>query len=212
MEEQERRTAFMTPQALLDILIKTTIYSEPASDLHRELIKKMWVEFTQPTAKLSRALILDIGAGDGFAVEMFNREGHCAIGVNLDAADVKACRDRGLACVQADMHKLTVGDNCFDFCHQRHCLEHSPFPMLALSEAYRVLKPGGWYYVEVPTDGTKNRHEENASHWSLFSDKFWVQLLLRSGFDGIRQCELTFTTLAGDDRYLAFLCQKPSTE
>ncbi len=207
----------MTADELLKDLVHATAYSEPSSDHHRRIIDKVWAEVVKPALPSKAALspskaildIIDVGAGDGYALDLFGREGHRAMGVNYLKADADVCRGKGLDCIEGDMHALRPywgGQADLVWC--RHCLEHSPFPMLALYEFHRVLKPGGLLYVEVPIDGTACRHEENANHWSLFPRAVWNQLFLRSGFDILKQQELTFRVLAGEDRYLVWLCQR----
>lgn len=45
-----------------------------------------------------------------------------------------------------------VADECFDFVHSSHCLEHMLAPALALQNWFRVLKPGGHLIVLVPDE------------------------------------------------------------
>ena len=51
----------------------------------------------------------------------------------------------------------------------RHCLEHSPIPLLTLFEYNRELKTGGNCYIEVPQPDSL--HIDNPNHYSLFSDR-----------------------------------------
>lgn len=202
----------MNPQALLDVLINTSVYSEPASQIHHDLIPKVWHEIVLANTGVSfdqSSLVLDVGAGDGFAMELFTKSGLTSIGVNYTDADVKACRDKGLCCQQADMHELSkIGSLCFDLVWARHILEHSPFPMLALNEIHQVLKPGGWLYAEMPAPGTACAHESNPNHFSVFPRSCWGNLLSRAGFILTKEVNWEFTTLAGPDTYYSFLCRK----
>jgi ubiquinone/menaquinone biosynthesis C-methylase UbiE len=195
------------PRDLLNILIKTSVYSEPPSELHHSIITKVWVEIIQPYLKLGDQ-ILDIGAGDGFAVQMFEQAGFHATAFNLHADDVLACERKELISVSGEMHDLPFCDKQYNFVQMRHVLEHSPFPMLALAEAKRVLKEDGLLYVEVPMAGTACQHETNPNHWTLFSVRMWDQLFMRSGFEVIDQRDMTFEVVAGVDTYLCWLLRK----
>ncbi len=200
----------MTADEMLTELVKATAYSEPPSAHHHQIIDKVWKEIVKPA--LSPEVthdILDVGAGDGYALDLFSREGHRAMGVNYVKTDADVCRGKGLDCVEGDMHALRpYWGGRADLVWCRHCLEHSPFPMLALSELRRVLKPGGLLYVEVPAPDTECRHQTNPNHYSVFSRSAWSCLLLRAGFDILEQQDLTFRAIAGDDCYFLWLCQR----
>ena len=55
-----------------------------------------------------------------------------------------------LADVKADICHLPFEDNSFDVILCNHVLEHIPDDRKALSELYRVMKPGGWGVFQVP--------------------------------------------------------------
>jgi len=200
----------MTADELLKDLVHDTARSEPETDHHNRVIQKVWAEIVKPALVPDRnAEILDIGAGSGYALDLFGREGHRAIGVNYIKADADACRVKGLDCVEGDMHALRpYWGGKADIVWARHVLEHSPFPLLALYEFRRVLKPGGLLYIEVPSGGTACEHESNPSHFSIFSQKAWACLLVRSGFEILTETQLTFRAIAGEDCYFAWLCRR----
>lgn len=201
----------MTADEMLAELIRTTARSEPETQHHCQIIDKVWAEVVKPVLVPDRnAEILDIGAGSGYALELFLKEGHRAIGVNYVKADADACRAKGLDCIEGDMHTLRpYWGGRADLVWCRHCLEHSPFPMLALREFHRVLKPRGLLYVEVPAPGTDCLHEiANASHFSVFTQPAWDSLLRRAGFEILQQSQLTFRAIAGEDCYFLWLCRR----
>ena len=55
-----------------------------------------------------------------------------------------------LADVKADICDLPFEDNSFDVIFCNHVLEHIPDDAKAMSELYRVMKPGGWGILQVP--------------------------------------------------------------
>lgn len=57
-----------------------------------------------------------------------------------------------LADVKADICKLPFEDQSFDVILCNHVLEHIPDDARAMSEMYRVMKPGGWGIFQVPQD------------------------------------------------------------
>ncbi|WP_445385603.1 class I SAM-dependent methyltransferase [Robiginitalea sp. IMCC44478] len=68
-----------------------------------------------------------------------------------------------LADVKADICDLPFEDNSFDVILCNHVLEHIPEQEKALSELYRVMKPGGWGIFQVPQDLNREKTFEDAS-------------------------------------------------
>ncbi len=57
-----------------------------------------------------------------------------------------------LAKIKMDVHNIPFSDNTFDVCFCNHVMEHVDNDILAMSEIYRVLKPGGWAIIQSPID------------------------------------------------------------
>lgn len=55
-----------------------------------------------------------------------------------------------LAKVKMDVHDIPFEANTFDIAMCNHVMEHVENDIKAMSEIYRVLKPGGWAIMQVP--------------------------------------------------------------
>ncbi len=55
-----------------------------------------------------------------------------------------------LAKVKMDVHDIPFEENTFDIAMCNHVMEHVDDDIKAMSEIYRVLKPGGWAIMQVP--------------------------------------------------------------
>jgi SAM-dependent methyltransferase len=175
--------------------------SEPHTGITRMMVERLaMVCGLQPGAK-----ILDVGCGQGTALDLFERRGYVPLGITLNAEDVAVCRAKGFSVRQLDQSFLDFPDAHFDLVWCRHCLEHSIFPYFTLSGFARVLRPGGWLYVEVPAPDTACRHQENQNHYSVLGKSMWLDLLKRSCFEVVNVTDLQFTAPAGADVYWAFL-------
>jgi len=60
-----------------------------------------------------------------------------------------------LAMYTEDLTKLSFKDNTFDAILCYHILEHIENDKKAISELFRVLKPGGWAILQTPIDGDR---------------------------------------------------------
>lgn len=156
------------------------------------------------------ATILDVGCGQGPALELFGKHGHRTIGIALNPEDVKICTGLGYDVREMDQNAMPAAwSKFYDGVWARHVLEHSVAPYFTLKEFARVLKPGGWLYVEVPAPDTACQHETNPNHYSVMGARMWGELLMRSGFDWKGTVnEIRIQTGAGPDLYLSFLVQK----
>lgn len=67
---------------------------------------------------------------------------------NLDyiTADIES----PLAKVKMDIHDIPFDENKFDVAFCNHVMEHVADDYKAMSELYRVLKPGGWAIIQIP--------------------------------------------------------------
>jgi SAM-dependent methyltransferase len=189
--------------------IKNDTYPEPPSGLHTSLTRDMFSQFLQKYPLPEKAKVLDLGCGQGVALELFKKQGFNPIGITLNVEDVEICKNQGYEVYEMDQSFLDFPDQEFDFVWCRHCIEHSIFPYFTLSEIYRVLKPGGYLYIEVPAPDTSCHHQDNKNHYSTLGKSLWLSLIQRTGFKILNVVDISFAVPAGPDIYWAIIQQKP---
>jgi SAM-dependent methyltransferase len=94
--------------------------------------------------------LLDVGASAGTFVKLAGEHGWSAWGIEPSWSGARAALDQGLNFPIAVAEKLPFPDESFDIVHSHHVFEHLAEPMIAAKEAWRVLRPGGMIFIEVP--------------------------------------------------------------
>jgi SAM-dependent methyltransferase len=189
-----------------------TIYSEAETDHHTILTQRMipWA-IEQYGALPEHARVLDVGAGAGVASKLLQDMGYDVLAVNYHDTDVRACRDKGIHCLQCSMYELTsyLAAGYMGLIVMRHIAEHAAIPLYLLDEAHRLLRDGGCLYVEVPAPDTICSHQNNADHRSVFGQSAWASLIERSGFRLLGNVSFTFPiTEQYQDTYYAYCGRK----
>lgn len=91
---------------------------------------------------------LDLGAWDGTSCQMLQELGKTAVGIDIRAEGfTDEARRSGAAFQQMDIDFLAFADDSFDFIFSYNSFEHFPHPDIALREAARVARPGGYIYL-----------------------------------------------------------------
>jgi SAM-dependent methyltransferase len=163
-----------------------TVYSEAVGGFHDGIIPEISQRFVPEFNLDPKCKILDIGCGPGVFIKAAQALGyHNVTGVTLSTQDVDTCVLQGFDVIHASMTDLPLEDATVDFIWCRHALEHSPYPLFTLFEFYRVLRPGGQVFIEVPAPGNKrvHMHEFNPNHYSILGDRMWQGLFQKSGFE-----------------------------
>jgi ubiquinone/menaquinone biosynthesis C-methylase UbiE len=134
-------------------------YHRPQTDFGNRMIER----FTWMVERVKGSNVLDIGCGSGLGPVLW-----CGIqgvkkvvGIDLSKESITAATSR-LQKIKANVDiKFAVGfaeelqfeDESFDTVVMGEVLEHVHDDKLALSEAHRVLRPGGVLIVSVPKGG-----------------------------------------------------------
>ncbi len=184
------------------------IYPEPVSEPHLSITKMVVDRLVEIGAMHPQSRVLDVGCGQGVALEAMAAHGIRGRGITL-GQDLEVCRAKGLDVEAMDQSFMTYSDASFDVLWCRHVLEHSIFPLFTLSEWRRVLVPGGYLYCEVPAPETAAQHHANKNHYSMFSDAVWSELFARLQFTILWKQKLDFTIPAGSDSYFQYFLTSP---
>ena len=105
--------------------------------------------------------VLDIGCGDGLAAGSVLHSQGMYVGVDVSENAVNEATGHGFdARVIEDAQALPFEDNEFDAIVSMEVIEHLKFPLDAIREAIRVLKPGGTMMYTTP----------NTAYWRLRLD------------------------------------------
>ena len=124
----------------------------------RELIRtrlQAYQPFIAPLPGIYQpANAIDLGCGRGEWLELLQGAGFAPQGIDLDAAMLAACTERGLPVTQGDAlaHLQSLGDASQCIVSGFHIAEHLAFDDLEtlVQQALRVLKPGGLLILETP--------------------------------------------------------------
>jgi len=97
---------------------------------------------------------VDLGCGRGEWLELLLSEGFSPFGIDQDEGMLQQCHERNLPAQQGDAveYLTTLADDSQTIVSAFHVVEHIPFDELRtlVSEALRVLKPGGLLIMETP--------------------------------------------------------------
>jgi len=137
-------------------------------------------EFTRHAQPLDGALVVDVGAGYGYATRMLFGAwpGAEVVAVDYQSYEVEPgdCYPGELRL--GDAHALPVSDEAAEALWSAHCLEHLRSPIDALLDWWRVLVPGGAVGVGVPSYG-----DVQSGHlWDLSDPRRLWYLLRLTGF------------------------------
>ncbi len=137
------------------------------------------------------ARLLDIGTGTGRVLELLAPNVRLGLGVDASKAMLALARSRlaqpGLAhCAVrlADMYRLPLTDASFDTAVMQMVLHYAEDPAGAMTEAARVLRPGGRLIViDLAPHDRDDLTAKRAHRWPGFSDAAIHLLLTDSGLD-----------------------------
>ena len=112
----------------------------PGGDVHDVVAARLVEE--------GRGSVLDVGCGDGALGRLLIETSVRWVGLDLSAT---LLADAPRPVVRASATRLPFPDDSFDAVSALYMLYHLPEPALAVAEAYRVLRPGGWFAVSAPS-------------------------------------------------------------
>ncbi len=128
--------------------------------------------------------LLDVGCGTGGRLLLLSRS--CQTwGVDLSPSAVAYCRQRGLKnIIQADAASLPYPDQMFTHATCCDVLQNLEDDTAAIEEAFRVLKPGGLYYIsEQAYPLLRSQHDISQEAVRRYQRRRLRKLLTNSGFE-----------------------------
>ena len=145
--------------------------------------------------------------------------------INYTSIDLKS----SLAMYNEDLTNLSFKGNSFDAIVCYHVLEHIEDDLKAISEIYRILKPGGWAILQTPIDNDREETYEDFTITSpverkkIFGQEDHVRIYGRDYFLRLNKAGFTVTEDAFinrlnaseiekfvlDKNEMIFFCTKP---
>jgi ArsR family transcriptional regulator len=140
--------------------------------------------------------VLDVGGGDGAVTELYSSRSHSVTLLDRSERMLEAARERlagrpNVGFSSGDMHALPFSEASFDEVLMLNVLTYSEQLGLAISEAARVLRPGG--RLAVVTLAEHEHEEVTAAYGHVgrgFAPRTLRALFARSGLE-VELCEVT---------------------
>jgi SAM-dependent methyltransferase len=118
--------------------------------------------FDTYVARLGEVTVVDIGA------QNINGSLKEVIPANAHYTGVDFVAGKGVDVVLTDPYSLPFEGDSLDVAVSSSCFEHSEMFWLQFVEVLRVLKPGGLFFLNVPSNGVFHRHPVDC--WRFYPD------------------------------------------
>lgn len=134
--------------------------------------------------------LLDLGCGPGTFSVAARARGWTTLGLDINAASVAHCRERGLEVLAGAFPHPDLAGRTFDVVAMNDFLEHLTDPAGALRTVRQLLAPGGLVFISTPDIGstmariTRNRwlHLKPNEHLVYFDRRTIRDILERTGY------------------------------
>lgn len=148
---------------------KKTLTGDPSFERRMDLERRL--KLFLPILK--KKTIVDIGCKDGEFLKAIKQETKDVIGIDIDESSFSELKKDGIICYN-DLEKIDY--NLVDIAFFFHSFEHFDDPLSMLNKTYKIIKPGGSIYIEVP-------HAKDILLNNLFVEEFksftlWSQHLI----------------------------------
>lgn len=97
-----------------------------------------------------RGRLLDVGAATGYFIDLANKNGWSAQGIDISAHAANEARRRGLLVEAATLESFRAADSAFAAVTMWDVLEHLPDPAAAVQKIHALLQPGGLLAINTP--------------------------------------------------------------
>lgn len=172
----------------------------------RQARRRLWLLRHLPPAWPARGRLLDIGCAAGFFLA--EAQAHYEVqGVELSAWSSAYARDRlGLRVFTGTLVQAALPAAHFDIVTLWDVIEHVPDPVPLLTEAARVLKPGGRLVLTTGDWGSAYARARGAA-WHLLTPPWHLSFFSRQGLAraaaraGLRVRHWASEGVAGDGRF-----------
>jgi SAM-dependent methyltransferase len=136
-------------------------------------------------------IVGDLGCGTGALLPRLSPYVAGVVGVDASDEMLDAARDRvrnlaNVAVRKGSLEALPLDDASLDAAVLMLVLHHLPSPAAALTEAARVLKPGGRLLIVDMTPHEREEYRQRMGHvWLGFSEEQITRLLTQAGFGAV---------------------------
>ena len=176
------------------------------TDLDKRIIDRQlspFIENSFPDKK--DANIIDLGCGQGYAMTKFKELGYENVkGVTISKEEWDHCKAQDLNVHLMDYNYSKMMDNYFHLVWMRQSFQFSHMPFYTLLELNRIMKIGGWAYIEVPHSA--NQHKYYAT---LHPDNYRL-FMIRSGFEVVQYDSYELSSGENKEKHVFYALTKRS--
>lgn len=171
-------------------------FDELAGKFGRQYVPgRSWKGLAETLLRLMPPMVVaDLGAGEGTFSQLLAQRAKQVIAVDNSEKMVEygsqLARDHGLSNIEyraGDLEALPVKDGTVDLAFFSQSLHHAQHPERAVSEAFRILRPGGRIAVlDLLKHHMEEARELYADQWLGFSEVELAGFLKTAGFAGVQ--------------------------
>lgn len=137
-----------------------------------------------PASSMGSGKLLDVGCGDGEALEILRDLGWQVCGVEFDPKAVDTARKGNLDIRQGTLIDAAFPDETFDAVTVSHVVEHVHDPRELFAESRRVLRKGGTFVAVTPNVRSRS-HLRFGAHWRGLEPPRHLALYTADGLSNI---------------------------
>jgi SAM-dependent methyltransferase len=165
-------------------LLELTYRAEQSHFWFRGFRQYMQPALARATAGVASPRILDCGCGTGANLEMLRPYGR-AVGFDLTGIGPAFAREHGHRVAQASIAQIPFATGAFDLVTSFDVFQCVPEPVErdAISEMWRVLRPGGWLLLHVAAlEVLHGRHSALSEEFRRYTPSRLRMVVERGGF------------------------------